>query len=210
MKIHQFLLGPIENNAFVAEGKNSECVIIDAPMGTQELISFIQKQKLLPKGILLTHGHFDHINGLPEIKKHWDCPVYIHTDDALFLENPELSGAQFFGFPSIVDKADFLLTDQQVLMLAGLEFTVIHTPGHTQGGCCFYVEGHLFSGDTLFYLGIGRTDLPGGSERTLINMIQKKLLILPPETVVLPGHGENTTIAKEKKSNLFIRKGADL
>jgi glyoxylase-like metal-dependent hydrolase (beta-lactamase superfamily II) len=205
MKIHSFLLGPIENNAFVVEGENSECVIIDAPIGVEELILFIQEKKLNPKAVLLTHGHFDHVNGLPELKKHWNCPVYIHQDDAAFLNDPQLNGSLYFGFPSISEKADFLLTDKQILPLAGLEFSVIHTPGHTQGGCCFYAEGTLFSGDTLFYLGIGRTDLPGGSNQKLIQVICEKLLILPPATVVLPGHGGTTTIEKEKKSNFFLR-----
>ena len=156
--------------------------------------------------MLLTHGHFDHIMGLDGFLKEFSVPVYACEAEKELLESAQLnSSASMLGQPYTFSGAEYV-TNRQNLKIAGFEIQVIYTPGHTGGGCCYYIpaENVLFSGDTLFHGSIGRTDLPTGSMGQLVNSIRDRLFVLPDETKVYPGHMEETTIGYEKKYNPFI------
>ncbi len=155
--------------------------------------------------ILLTHGHFDHIMGVEGLRTQFGIPVYVHEDDADMLERPQLNAGAMIGV-SISVQADQTVKDGDVLHLAGMEIHVLHTPGHTPGGVCYYFpkEEVVFSGDTLFCGSVGRTDLPGGSMSALIRSVREKVFKLPDLTVVYTGHGEPTKIGDEKRCNPFI------
>lgn len=155
--------------------------------------------------IINTHGHLDHIGANKELKQHSpDLKIYIHELDAYMLKDPVQNGSIGFGSPVTSPPADILLYAGDKIPIGSYELNVIHTPGHTPGGICLHTDKILFSGDTLFYEGIGRTDLPGGDSEKLLASIRKKLLSLPDDTQVFPGHGDNTTIGHEKKYNIFI------
>ena len=186
-------------------------VILDPGFSTPEerdaLYACVEREKLQPEAILLTHAHFDHIVGVAECAAHFSIPVYLHPEDraclpvfapmidAFRLPRPDIS------FPVRE------IADGEVLKLAGMEFEVIHTPGHTPGGVCYYsrATGDLFSGDTLFAGSIGRSDLPCGDYDREIVSIMEKLLPLPGDTRVHPGHGSDTTIAAERTGNPFLQ-----
>lgn len=204
MTVTKFVLGPLDNNAYVVTGNEKTCIIIDAPLTIEPLMEFISSNKLTPAAILLTHGHFDHTGGLKDLKKLYNIPVYIHREDSEYLCNPELNGSLYFGFPDKSVPADNFLEEGKIISFADIKINVLHTPGHTPGGCCFLIDDTLFSGDTLFCMGVGRTDLIGGSEEQLLNSIVLKLFPLPLNIKVLSGHGAETTILKEKKGNPFI------
>ncbi len=210
MRIESFVLGPLENNAYVLWESGPACVIIDAPMGIEEIDSFLNEHHLRPEACLLTHGHFDHIAGLSHLRKQWGLRVLIHADDAESLVRPEVNGSAFFGAPLPPDQG---VTDRfaggEILDLTGCKIQVIHTPGHTAGGCCFLTDSILFSGDTLFRRSVGRTDFPGASHKKIVQSIQEKLFSLPDATKVLPGHGAHSTIGEEKRRNPFVGLAAE-
>ena len=170
------------------------------------MVRHIRDTGLQVRAVLLTHGHFDHIMGLDELLKEFPVPVYAHEAEAELLGDARLnSSAGMYGRGYTFTKAEYL-KDGQVVTIAGFEIRVIHTPGHTAGGCCYYIpaEGVLISGDTLFHASIGRTDLPTGSSSQLVRSVRERLLVLPEETKVYPGHMEETTIGYEKKYNPFV------
>lgn len=205
MHVESFVLGPLENNAYILWENGPSCVIIDAPEGIEEIDSFLTKHNLRPEACLLTHGHFDHITGLAHLRKQWNLRVLIHAEDADALIRPELNGSAFFGEPLPPDRgAAGRFTDGEVLDVAGCKIRVIHTPGHTAGGCCFLADSILFSGDTLFRRSVGRTDFPGASHKKIVQSIQEKLFSLPDATQVLSGHGARSTIGEEKQQNPFV------
>ena len=160
--------------------------------------------------ILLTHAHFDHIGGLNEVKEAFpEAKTAVHKLEKEWLYSTELNLSEDFGLDSVYEQnVDIELEDGMTLDFAGTKIKILHTPGHTPGSSCFYMENSgkpvLFSGDTLFRSSIGRTDFPGGSGRKIIESIKTKLLTLPDETVVYPGHDENTSISLEKKLNPFL------
>ena len=158
-----------------------------------------------PVGILLTHGHFDHIMAADEVRKKYNIPIYACRQEEEMLREPSINMTVHYGQGcSIVP--DVFLEDLDVIRLAGFSVQMIHTPGHTPGGCCYYMEQEdvLFSGDTLFRTSVGRSDFPGGSASALVRSVKEKLLILPEETHVYPGHMEETTIGYEKRHNPFV------
>ena len=216
MIIEQIIVGPFETNCYVLRKSaisacggpkaDTDCVIIDAGIEPAPLIGYLQKNQLNPVAVILTHGHIDHTAGLDSLLTNWPhIKIYIHS-----LDEPMLVGknnlAELAGMPAGKIKADCLLEDGQIIELAGIMFVVLHTPGHTPGGICFYSsdEQTAFVGDTLFAGSVGRTDFPGGDTRQLLNSIKEKLLNLPGSTKVYPGHGPATTIANEKKHNPFL------
>jgi glyoxylase-like metal-dependent hydrolase (beta-lactamase superfamily II) len=163
-------------------------------------------------GVVLTHGHFDHLGAVGELVEGTKAPLMVHVEDAHRITSDEShgTGGSLFGFPGhVAPEADRLLADGDVVEAAGLSFKVIHTPGHTAGGVSLLVEdpdggpAHLFSGDTLFAGSVGRTDFPGGDGRTLSHTIAARLAPLPVDTVVHPGHGPDTTIGHEARMNPF-------
>lgn len=207
MKVGKFVLGPVATNCYIGINEETkECFIVDPATCPPEFVSYIKNAGLTVKAVLLTHGHFDHIMGLDALLKEFSVPVYAHEAERDVLESEQLnSSASMLGQPYSFSGADYV-TNRQELRIAGFEILVIYTPGHTIGGCCYYIEKEkaLFSGDTLFHGSVGRTDLPTGSMGQLVSSVRDKLFVLPDDTQVYPGHMEETTIGYEKKYNPFI------
>lgn len=197
-----FCLGDLANNCYlIFDDKSKQGFIIDKPSPCDELDEFIKTHNLKIVFIALTHAHFDHIGGLVEDS----IPFYIHQQDLVLLENPQLNGSSFFSGPVLIKKKPCLYQDGVSLRFGKYNISVIHTPGHTPGSVSLKLGKWLFSGDTLFYDSIGRTDIPLASTHTLIESIKNKILTLPADTIVYPGHGPSTTIAREKEYNSFLK-----
>ena len=206
MKIEKFVLGSMGTNCYlIINEETKEIVIVDPATCPDYLVSHVKTNGYIPKAILLTHAHFDHVMGIDGWVKVFDIPVYIHEDEKQLLEDPQLNLSGVFGSSYSYSKVD-CLRDGQVLEIAGFQFRVIHTPGHTAGGCCYYEarEGVLISGDTLFQQSVGRSDFPTGSMSTLVRSIKEKLFCLPDDVMVYPGHNDLTCIADEKMYNPFV------
>lgn len=207
MKIDRFVIGPVGTNCYIVRNDDTdECFVTDPAACPLDLVGHIRREGLNVKAVLLTHGHFDHIMGLDDFLKEFPVPVYAFSEEKPLLESAELnSSLGMFGRPYTFSGAEYV-SDGQILHIAGFEIRVIHTPGHTAGGCCYYIpaENVLISGDTLFRASVGRTDLPTGSMGDLVRSVREKLFVLPEETKVYPGHMEETTIGYEKKYNPFV------
>jgi hydroxyacylglutathione hydrolase len=211
MKIWSRALGEFYTNCYIiACPESGDSAVIDPGTPDPWIEQTLAQHGLKPSFILLTHGHLDHIGGVERVKALTGAPVYIHPDDAAMLTDPAKNGSLYFGMPVTAPGPDHLLAEGDLIRVGKLAFQVLHTPGHTPGGVCFYLPAapgrapQLIAGDTLFAGSIGRTDLPGGDHATLIRSIKEKLLPLPPETVVYPGHGPATTIGDEKEYNPFL------
>ncbi len=209
MLIEQLTVGSFETNCYVLRSSESQkdCVLIDAGLEAESLIEYLNDNSLNPVAVVLTHGHIDHIAGLELLRQKYDgFKIYIHKLDEQMLEGidnlSDLAGKNIQQL-----KPDKLLEDRQVIKIAGIKLEVLHTPGHTPGGICLYSseEQVVFAGDTIFAGSVGRTDFPGGSTEQLLNSIKEKLLSLPLNTKILPGHGPATSIAIEKKQNPFLQ-----
>lgn len=201
IKITSLSLGSMQTNCYVVwEENRQECIIIDPAAEAGKIKETIEKLGLTPVALLLTHGHFDHIGAVAALLRFYKLPVFAMAEEAMLCGDTGLNLSQAFGMPITLTISDYL-SDGSVLELGGMEIEVIHTPGHTEGSCCFYLEaeGVLFSGDTLFYESHGRTDFPTGSERKIADSIRNKLLELPGDVRVYPGHGTDTTIKDEAK-----------
>ncbi|MGC4019080.1 MAG: MBL fold metallo-hydrolase [Muricomes sp.] len=206
MKIERFVIGIISTNCYLVQNEETkECFLIDPASCPAKLVEHIKTTGLELKAILLTHGHFDHIMGIDGFLEAFPVPVYAHEAERAMLEDAALNSSGTYGPGYTFSGAEYV-KDGQKLSLAGMEIEVIYTPGHTAGGCCYYIssENVLFSGDTLFQASIGRTDLPTGSSSQLICSIKDKLMCLPGETKVYPGHMDETSIAFEKMHNPFL------
>ncbi len=200
MKIETFVLSAMETNCyFLINEDTKEMVIVDPAVCQNYLVSYVKTNGYIPKAILLTHAHFDHVMGIDEWVKEFGIPVYLHEEEAEILRNPALNLSQMFGVKYAYSDVK-CLKDGDKLTLAGFTFHVIYTPGHTKGGCCYYMadERILISGDTLFYRSVGRSDFPTGDMRVLIQSVREKLFCLPDDVQVYPGHGQTTCIADEK------------
>lgn len=199
------VVGPVQTNCyFLYHEDTKEAIIIDPGDEPKKIQDFINKKDLTVKAILLTHGHFDHILALEEIKRVYDVPVYAASAEREVLKDPGMNLSVQMSKPLSVE-VDKWLEDGEEMQLLGQTVRCILTPGHTNGGMCYYFPkaGILFSGDTLFQESVGRTDFPTGNMGTLIRSIREKLFILPPAVCVYPGHGMMTTIEDEKKFNPF-------
>jgi len=188
--------------------KSGDGVIIDAGFSPKDISAIgaaISEKNITVKAILLTHGHYDHIIALDEIKSLTGAMVYCHESEKLLLEEPSLNLSVKIG-KAITVTPDRLLKDGESIQIGDTALTVLHTPGHTQGGACYYDEknGSLFAGDVLFMGSVGRSDLPQGDAAVLLDSIKSKLLTLPECVKVYPGHGMATTIGREKTSNPFL------
>lgn len=204
--VRSMALGMASANCyFVYYEGSKECLIVDAPGETERIVKGLEDLELTPTAVLLTHSHFDHIGAAEALREIYNIPVYCHEAEEEMLTEPRLNLTVLVGTGYGI-KPDRTFADGEKVSIAGFDFAVIHTPGHTQGGACYYFEKdkRLFSGDTLFCETVGRTDLPTGSGRTLIASIKEKLLVLPDDTIVYPGHNEYTTIGHEKKYNEFV------
>lgn len=207
MKIKKYVVGMIGTNCYlVINEETKETVMVDPGAYPAKVKNAVKEQELKLKAVLLTHAHFDHIMGLSDVMEDVKVPVYVEEADLPMMTDGEsnLSSAYVRGGYRFEEAVP--VSDGQQLEIAGFRFRVIHTPGHTPGGCCYYMEQEdvLFSGDTLFQTSVGRSDFPGGSASALVRSVKEKLLVLPEETHVYPGHMEETTIGYEKLHNPFI------
>ena len=206
MKVERFLTGILSTNCYVAWNEQTkEAVIVDPAAYSKKLAEFLREEGLKPQAVLLTHGHFDHIMGLDALLEEYPVPVYVHEAEKGLIADPKTNLSLTYTNGYVFEDATYV-TDCQKIAAAGVTFEVLFTPGHTSGGCCYYAETEnmLFSGDTLFRCSVGRSDLPTGDETTLIRSIKEKLLVLPENTVVYPGHMAATTIQTEKTANPFL------
>ncbi|MBC7338821.1 MAG: MBL fold metallo-hydrolase [Firmicutes bacterium] len=181
-----------------------EAMIVDPGDEAERVLEAVERLKVTVRCIVNTHGHADHIGANREVKDATGAPLCIHRLDAPLLADPARNLSAWAGDPLPPVAPARLLEDGDVIEVGQLRFRVLHTPGHTPGGICLAGEGVVFSGDTLFAGSVGRSDFPGGSHVTLIRSIKEKLLVLPDETVVYPGHGPTTTIGEEKAANPFL------
>ena len=216
MLLTGFQAGLLQCNCYVlAQGPGSDAIIVDpGQRAMAPLRRVLDEHRLTPAAVLLTHGHVDHIWSAQKVADTYGCAAYIHPEDRFMLTDPikdlgprlgQLLFGALFREPRQVVELD---RDGDKIDLGGITVTVDHTPGHTRGSVVFRVANGptdvVFSGDTLFRLSVGRTDLPGGSGRDLLGSILTKLLVLDDDTVVLPGHGESTTIGAERRTNPFL------
>lgn len=205
MRVFSRELGEFGTNCYiVACEETGACAVIDPGQPDPWIKRTLAENGLKPAIILLTHAHLDHIGGVEWVKGFTGVEVLVHGADAAMLTDARLNGSALFGAPITAPAPDRLLQEDDVIAVGRVAFRVIHTPGHTPGGVCFYTPGHLIAGDTLFAGSIGRTDLPGGNFEDLIRSIKTKLLPLPEETVVYPGHGPTTTVGDEAEYNPFL------
>ena len=217
--IKRIIVGVLTTNCYIYYNTNNECVIIDPGWDEYKIMARIHKLKLTPLGIVATHGHFDHTGAMGRLKnllakKGKEVKIAIHEGDKLYLgENSNKANEAFYASYGILKDntvnynlplADCYLKENDLVF--GTDLRVLETPGHTPGSVCLYSEKEksLFTGDTLFNGGIGKTDFPGGSEQDLVWNIKQKLLPLPLETEVYPGHGPETSLEWEKENNPFI------
>ena len=206
MIVEKLEVGPIMANCFVAGCEETKkCAIIDPGDEDERILATVEKHGLEVAAIINTHGHFDHVGANAPVKRATGAPLMIHALDEEWLSFVAESAARWGLSGEDSPEADRLIAHDDTIEVGNLTFTVIHTPGHTPGGVSLLSDTHLFVGDTLFAGSIGRTDLPKGDHGTLIASIRERLYILPDEVVVYTGHGPETTIGREKRSNPFVQ-----
>jgi len=211
MFIRRLPVGPIETNAYiVAHEASREALVIDPGGPPEPILRILNDDHLELQAIVNTHGHGDHIAGNVPLARATGAPVWAHEADAAMLTDPHANLLAWAGFNVETAAPDRTLREGDTITIGeghpdAIVLRVAHTPGHTPGGMSLVGDGFVFSGDSLFAGGVGRTDLPGGSEYQLLQSIRDKLLALPDQTIVYPGHGPETTIGDERRHNPFLR-----
>ncbi len=204
--IKRLVVGHLSANCFIVGTRSAgEGMVIDPGGNEPDIIKAIAESSLDIKIIVLTHGHSDHIAALRDIQDRTGAPVAVHTEDADFLEGYGAFSSQFGISYKTPRPPDRLLREGDEINIVGLSLTVVHTPGHTPGSICLLGENLIFTGDTIFRRGIGTTLMPGSSRRQLIDSIHRRVMVLPDETVIYPGHGRETTVGAERRDNPYTR-----
>jgi glyoxylase-like metal-dependent hydrolase (beta-lactamase superfamily II) len=210
--VERLVVGDFASCAYiVAKGDDSECIIIDPGFEGEALLKIIEKHNLRPKFIINTHGHSDHIGANSFLKRHFpDLTICIHQKDAPMLKSSLRNLSLFFGRRVRSPKADRILQEGDTVSIEGCSLKVFHVPGHTKGGIALLHQAEhndpaiIFTGDTLFAGGLGRTDFPSGNQNRLVQAIKEKIMTLPDETIIYPGHGPPTTVGEERANNPFL------
>lgn len=206
MKILTVVVGPLEENCYIVYDEESkEAIVFDPGAEAEKIIEVVEANDLHPIRIVNTHGHFDHVGAITDLKKNWDVPFYMNRADEGLLDRATRKRYQAKVYDDII--LDGELTDGEWLQLGKGAFFVIHTPGHTKGGSVFYFKeaGFAITGDTLFKGTVGRTDLEGGSYTEILHSVQHKLSVLSDDCVIYPGHGPKSTMGFERLHNPYLR-----
>lgn len=205
MILERIVVGPLEANCyFIGCSQGGEVGIVDPGADHLQIFNLINSQQYKPLYIINTHCHIDHTGANAEIKRRYKIPILIHQDDAPYLSETQDSSLQAILSANPSPPADRLLTEDDFINIGSLTLEVIHTPGHSPGGICLKFPEGVLTGDTLFYRGIGRTDLPGGSYPQLIESVKNKLFALDKSLPIYPGHGPTSTIGEEMEENPFF------
>ena len=206
MKYETLVVGALETNCYLAYcSETRAAAVIDPGADPEKIIQTTAELELKPVLLINTHGHVDHVGANKDIKDKYGVPLCIHEADQKMLKSVLQSGLSFLLGAKASPDADRFLEDGEILDIGHQQLEVIHTPGHSPGSISLKSDGLIFSGDTLFCGGIGRTDLPGGSLKELEKSINERILLFPDDTRVLPGHGPSTTVGQEKADNPFIQ-----
>ena len=210
MNVRCYSLGPVQTNCYILSNKEKECLIFDPGEEAGRIIKTIRSNGLKPLAVFLTHAHFDHIGAVDAVREAFDIPLWIHEKEVSWLGDPAKNGSsKYAALPNYVvakPAEENIIKVEQVFEISNFVFKAIFTPGHSPGSISYVFEqdGFAIVGDTLFEQGVGRTDLPGGSTQQLLASIHDKLLTLPEDTIVYPGHGNYTTIGTEMETNPFL------
>jgi len=203
MILKRLATGMLASNCYIL-GDNGEGAVIDPGAGTDEILKTADDAGLKIKYIMLTHAHLDHMLSMDTLREKTGAKVLVHEGDAAALPDSRANGAALFGSNKTFKGADGTLKDGDIIEVGGLKLEIIHTPGHTPGGICIKVDNCIFTGDTLFRMSVGRTDLGRGDYDDLMDSLKNKLMKLDDNLVVYPGHGTTTTIGYERENNPFI------
>lgn len=206
--VKKFIVGPLQVNSYIVSDQDKRAVIIDPGEEGERLAAYLEEEELELQAIFVTHGHFDHIAAVDFLAARKKVPVYTHREEGRLMEDPALNLSEYFRFPAVQARADhFVQHGDRIRISEELDFQIIEVPGHSPISPCFYSDRLkcLFSGDTLFKQSVGRTDLYRGNSDDLLIHIRERLLALPEDTIVYPGHGLKTTIGKEKQENPYLQ-----
>jgi hydroxyacylglutathione hydrolase len=208
--IHEILpVGPLQCNcSVIGDETTHEAMVIDPGDDIEDIVGVLEKHKLQVKQIVITHAHIDHVGGAMKLRARTGAPILLNQNDYALLQMLDVQASWLGMKPPGKVEIDDSLAHDQTLRTGELFANVLHTPGHTEGSVCLYfpAENLLIAGDTLFARSIGRTDLPGGSMEKILDSLHTRVLALPDETIVIPGHGPGTTIGEEREENPFLQK----
>lgn len=206
MIIKNLAVGPIQANCFiVADDNTKKAVIIDAGGDASRILKTVEDMKVEVVAVVATHGHFDHVEAMGEVKKALGVQAYCHPQAVPLIKNVSSQASMFGMSAASVPQPENMLEDGDEVAFGDLKLRTVHTPGHSPGSVSYMINGNVFVGDLIFLGSIGRTDLMGGDYDTLINSVKDKIFTLPDETKIHPGHGPSTTVGDEKRTNPFFR-----